>query len=99
MFARVSTFEGPPEGVDPSIQQVRDQVLPAAKQLGGFRGLIAMVDRQTGKAVGVTLWESDEAMRNSEEAANRMRGAGTTAGGARIAAVERFEVALFEVES
>jgi hypothetical protein len=38
-------------------------------------------------------------MRASEEEANRLRGDIAQAGGETIAAVERYEVGLFEVES
>jgi uncharacterized protein YbjQ (UPF0145 family) len=49
--------------------------------------------------LGITFWESEEAMRASEEAADRMREETAEAGGDTIAGVERYEVGLFEVES
>jgi heme-degrading monooxygenase HmoA len=74
MHARVSIFEaGNPDQVDERLRQARQQVLPQAKQMDGFKGLIALGDRQSGKTLGITLWESEEAMRASEEAANRLR--------------------------
>jgi heme-degrading monooxygenase HmoA len=82
------------------LRQVQEQVLPQAKQMDGFKGLIALGDRQSGKTLGITFWENEEAMRASEEAANRMReeSAEATSGEQRIAGVERYEVGLFEVE-
>jgi len=67
--------------------------------MDGFKGLIALGDRQSGKTLGITLWESEEAMRASEEAANLMRSESAEASGEQIAGVERYEVGLFEVES
>ncbi len=99
MHARVSIFEGAPDEIDEALRQAREQVLPQAKQMDGFKGLIALGDRQSGKTLGITLWESEEDMRASEEAANRLREESAEAGGGTVAGVERYEVGLFEVPS
>jgi hypothetical protein len=65
----------------------------------GFEGMIALVDRHSGKTLGITFWESEEAMRASEEAANQLRQESAGVGGEEIAGVERYEVGLFEVEN
>ena len=61
--------------------------------------MIALAGRTSGKTLGITFWESEEAMRASEEAADRLREESAEAGGGTIAGVERYEVGLFEVES
>ncbi len=99
MHARMSIFEGSPEQMDESLRQAREVVLPRGRQMDGFKGIIALGDRQSGKTIGITFWESEEAMRASEEAANRLRDESTEASGETIADVERYEVSLFEVES
>ena len=99
MHARVSIFEGAPDEIDEALRQAREQVLPQARQMDGFKGLIALGDRQSGKTLGITLWESEEDMRASEEAANRLREESAEAGGGTVAGVERYEVGLFEVPS
>jgi len=98
VYARVSSFEGPPELMNEALRQAREEVLPEARQMEGFKGMIALGDRQSGKALGMTFWESEEAMRASEEAANRLREESAEAGGERIAGVDRYEVEFFEVE-
>jgi heme-degrading monooxygenase HmoA len=98
MHARVSIFEGSPDELDEGLRQAREQVLPSARQMDGFKGLIALGERQSGKMLGITFWESEEAMRTSEEAADRMREETSEAGGGTVAGVERYEVGLFEVE-
>ena len=92
MFARVSTLQGPADKIDEGIKAVNEQILPAAKQMRGFKGMLALADRATGKMVGITLWESEDALKESEEAANRLRAESSSAGGAEIVSVERFEV-------
>jgi heme-degrading monooxygenase HmoA len=97
--ARVGTFEGSPAPTDQLLSQVREEILPQAKQIEGFKGMIALGDRHSGKTIGITFWESEEAMRASEEATNRLREESAEAGGDSIAGVERYEVGLFEVEN
>jgi hypothetical protein len=65
----------------------------------GFKGMIALGDRHSGKTLGITFWETEEAMRTSEEAAKRLREESAEAGGDTIVSVERYEVGFFEVES
>jgi heme-degrading monooxygenase HmoA len=95
----MSILEGSPDQIDESLRQAREVVLPGAKQIDGFKGMIALSDRQSGKNIGITFWESEEAMRASEEAASRLRQESAEASGDAIAGVERYEVGLFEVES
>jgi heme-degrading monooxygenase HmoA len=99
VHARVSLLEGPPELIDEGLRQAREVILPWGRLMEGFEGMIALVDRHSGKTLGITFWESEEAMRASEEAANQLREGSAEAGGDTIAGVERYEVGLFEVES
>jgi heme-degrading monooxygenase HmoA len=94
VFARVSTFTGTTDEVDEAIRQVRENVLPRVEQLDGYMGAYFLVDRQNGKSLSVTLWESEEAMRASEEAANSLRSEVADALGTQMVGVERYEVAL-----
>ena len=99
MHARVSTLEGPPELINESLRQAREVVLPQGKLMEGFKGMIALGDRHSGRTLGITFWETEGAMRASEEAAKRLRQESAEAGGDTIASVERYEVGFFEVES
>jgi heme-degrading monooxygenase HmoA len=99
VYARVSALEGPPELMDESLRLARKVVLQQGRLLDGFKGMIALGDRHSGKTLGITFWESEEAMRTSEEAAKRLREESAQAGGDTIAGVERYEVGFFEVES
>jgi heme-degrading monooxygenase HmoA len=92
MFARVNILQGPPDRVEDGIRDVRERVIPAAKQMEGYRGILLLVDRSTGKAMGITLWETEEARKASEEAADRIRGGSAQAAGAQGVDVERYEV-------
>jgi heme-degrading monooxygenase HmoA len=94
VFARVSTYTGTSDEVDEAIRQVRENTLPKLKQLDGYKGAYFLVDRQNGKSLSVTLWESEEAMRTSEEAANSLRSEVADALDTQMVGVERYEVAI-----
>jgi hypothetical protein len=48
---------------------------------------------------GVSLWESEEALRATDEAAARIRGGVVEATGGTVASVENYEVVVFEAPS
>jgi heme-degrading monooxygenase HmoA len=99
MHARMSILEGPSDQLDEGMRHVREQVLPLMQEQDGFKGFIALSDRQSGKVIGVSFWESEQAMQASEEVGDRTRSESAEAGGATVADVERYEVDLFEVSS
>jgi heme-degrading monooxygenase HmoA len=89
VFARVSTYRGDPGQVDEGIDYARENILPRVKQVDGCEGVYYLVDRESGKALSITLWESEEAMRGkrggSEPAAQRERSGRRRDGGERRA--------------
>lgn len=89
MYARVATFQADPAQIDGSIEHVRGEVESgeAPPGLEGVR-MMMLVDRETGKGYGITLFESEEAMRRGDEALN----AQSPGSSARRSAVEFFEV-------
>ncbi len=99
MFARSSTLEASPDQMDEALRHLREQVLPLLQRQDGFKGFIAFADRQTGRATGVSFWESEQAMQASEEAGDRTRSETAQASDGEVVSVERYEVALFEVSS
>jgi hypothetical protein len=90
MWARVARFEGNPEDVDARVERLREMVeaggLPP--ELDGARFLM-LTDRESGGMLGVTLFESEEAMRKADVVMN----AGGGRAGARTG-VEFYEVPI-----
>jgi hypothetical protein len=73
MYARVATFESDPAKVDDAIDMVRGEV-ESGETPAGLEGakMLMLVDRESGRGLGVTLFESEEAMRRGDEALNAM---------------------------
>jgi len=92
MHARVIRFKSEPARVDDGIRNIKDNVIPNAKKLTGFKGGYWLVDRKTGTGFGVTLFESEAALQSSEEAAKKIREQAASTGIIQITGVERYEV-------
>ena len=73
MYARSVTVRGNPQSLDEGIAYLRDEVMPAAQQMEGFIGLSLLCDRDSGRCIATTAWESEEAMHNSEGALHDKR--------------------------
>ena len=67
MHARLTRFEGSPERIDDAVRQSQDVWLPKLRAIDGFQGVNTLADRSTGTIVSITYWESEDAMRASEE--------------------------------
>src|ERR671910_1975083 len=99
MYARVSQYEGgAPEGLEESVRRGREEILPVARELDGFAGAIALLDRRTGRHMVISLWQTEAAMEASEPAAEKLRQRQLTAG-ERVAEVDRYEVAMLELKA
>ncbi len=61
MFARCTTMQIKIAFLDKAIEIYKQSILPAAKSQKGFMGLNFFLDRDTGKAVSIAIWESEEA--------------------------------------
>ena len=89
MYARIATFESDPEKIDDAIELVRSEV-ESGETPEGLEGakMMMLVNRETGKGLGVTIFESEDAMRRGDEALNAMNPGATE----RRTSVEFYEV-------
>jgi hypothetical protein len=94
VFARVSEFQVDPERLDEMAREGVEHVLPALKMQDGYNGGLVLVDRRSGKVLAVTLWESEQAMYTTDEAAYWLRSFGAEAGGGMLKGVGRYEIFL-----
>lgn len=65
MYARVHFMNTQPEKRDEVTQFIRDTVLPSARGWQGFKGYLALLDPNTGKAMAIALWETEADVRAS----------------------------------
>jgi len=60
MFARLTIMQVDTDRIDEGIELYGDSVIPAAKSQKGFREIYLLVDRKSGKAISIALWDSQE---------------------------------------
>ncbi len=66
MYARTVIGMGQPDRIEEAIRIYRESVLPAAREQKGFKGIFFLVDRGTGKAMSMVLWETEADMEVGE---------------------------------
>jgi hypothetical protein len=89
VYARLATFESDPASVDQAIDFVRDEVQGETPE--GLEGakMLMLIDRKTGRGIGITLFADEDAMRRGDETLNAMNPTGS---GERRTSVEFYEV-------
>ena len=63
MYARVTTFQLQPDKIDENNRIAAESIVPAIKQQAGFKGFFGLADRSTGKAILITLFETEADMK------------------------------------
>lgn len=94
MFVRTVYATGDPAKVDTAIRALNSQGRDLLEDRPGYLGAGIFVDRELGKLLAVSWWESEEARRNSDEVMRERRGA-LLEPFAATTAVENYEVAVF----
>jgi heme-degrading monooxygenase HmoA len=56
-----------PIDVAEAVRTYRDRVVPAAREQDGFRGAWMLTDPETGEGLSISLWDSTDDMRASED--------------------------------
>jgi len=96
MHARIATYHGADAaGVDRLLREagpgIADQVDSPPEGLEGIREVMLLVDRESGRALAITLFETEDDMRRADAVLERTPM--SQAGGVRTG-VERYELAL-----
>ena len=99
MYARVTTIQGAPGKMDDAKGHIQEQTLPQLQKMEGFKGFVALGERQSGKVLGVAFWESEEALRATDEAVSSVRSGAAEAASGTVASVEEYEVFVNEAPS
>jgi len=95
VYARSTTFQARPESIDSGIAVIHDEVMPALQDMGCV-GVSLLVDRDSGRCIATSAWQTEETMRASADQVRRLRdraaaafGGSTTIDEWRIAAMHR----------
>lgn len=95
--ARVSSLEGSSDRIDDGVRFLTEQIIPAAGDISGWRGIILLADPAAGKTKTITFWDGIESLTASEERADELRNDAAAAMDETITGVDRYEVVLSKV--
>lgn len=87
MHARVTRITNDPADLTDEMLAFRRAVIGQAQASPGYRGCIDLIDRETGRAIAITLWETEADLRASERAKK-----GPAGGGPGSPSIEHYEV-------
>jgi quinol monooxygenase YgiN len=73
MYARSTTIHADPERIDAGIALVRDELLDQMEAMSGCVGLSMLVDRDSGRCIVTSSWESQDAMHATTERVQEIR--------------------------
>jgi heme-degrading monooxygenase HmoA len=93
MYARVSFYDMGDASRDDAAGAF-ENTRSAVEQMEGNHGAMLLVSPNGDKAITITLWESEQALRATEEQANRTREQAAGGAGMTIRSVEPYEVVL-----
>lgn len=95
VYARSTTIQAQPSSIEAGVAHIREEVMPALHEVDGCAGLSLLVDRQSGRCIITTSWETEDAMRASEERVRSIRDrAADEFGGIGNPMVEEWEIAV-----
>jgi heme-degrading monooxygenase HmoA len=84
MVARTSTWTGSSEALDKWAEHVTEQVSGFVAGLPGNAGATFLIDRDAGRALTLTLWESEEAAAATDKFAEQSRASTVEATGVEL---------------
>ena len=67
MHARSGILQVSPDRVDDAVQAFTSNQAPKYKEANGYKGFVLLADRQSGKILGVSFWDSESDLQASDE--------------------------------
>jgi len=92
MFARVTQLAVSPERLEQGHRAIEEHLIPALRMQVGYNGGLMLANREGGKMLAVTLWENEQQMHATDEAAHWFRIFGAEAVEGMVTDVETYEV-------
>ena len=92
MFARLTQYDVSPEHLEHGRHAVEDHVIPALRMQSGYNGGLLLGNPESGKMLSVSLWETEQEMHATDEAAYWFRAFGAEEAGGTVADVETYAV-------
>jgi hypothetical protein len=93
VYARSTTIQAQPSSIDAGIAHIRDAVMPTLQQIDGCVGVSLLVDRDSGRCIATSAWETQETMHASADRIRPVRDQAAQAFGGSPT-VDEWEIAV-----
>jgi heme-degrading monooxygenase HmoA len=97
-FARIHKLRMTPEQHDEGLRLVVDDMLPWLRDSNGFRGLVRLAASADDTVLVLSLWATEQDMRDSSEAVKQFGALAIASSGAQLLSVDEYEVTFFDVD-
>jgi heme-degrading monooxygenase HmoA len=94
MHARMGRITFSPEKADDVESHVNGTVVPRYEDADGFKGFTLLLDRSGGQGVGISFWESEDAMLATDDIGDQARQGAAEAGSGSDQGRQYFEVVI-----
>jgi heme-degrading monooxygenase HmoA len=93
VHARSTTIQAQTSSIDDGIAYIRDEVMPALQAMDGYIGLSMLVDRESGRCITTSAWDTEDTLNTSTEQAAPLRERASELFGGDVS-VAKWEVAV-----
>lgn len=94
MYVRTTEIQADPVKIDDGISIVRDEIFPVVSGMDGCVGMSLLVNRDSGRCIATTAWESEEAIMASAGQVVSLRSRAEESLGSSGSEVHQWEVAM-----
>jgi heme-degrading monooxygenase HmoA len=80
--------------IDDGIAYMRDELTPELENIEGYVGMSLLIDREDGRCIITTAWETEDAMRASADRAKELRSQASDRFGGTVEKIEEWEIGV-----
>jgi heme-degrading monooxygenase HmoA len=80
--------------IDDGISYMRDELTRALENIDGYVGMSLLVDRESGRCIITTAWESEDAVHASGDRAKELRSQAAERFGGEVEKIEEWEIGV-----
>jgi heme-degrading monooxygenase HmoA len=96
VHARTGTLQISPDRIDDAVGRLREEQIPRYREQQGYKGFTVLADRQSGKVIGISFWESEADVEASDELGAQSRAQVAEAGQASSEPVREVWEVMFD---
>lgn len=97
MFARLHVLQATPEQSEAGLRIFEEQLRPWLRDASGYRGMVRLEDKASGKTLVITFWADEASLEASQQAGEELAELTAENTGAQRLGIESYEATLFDL--